>query len=105
MRKKLKKRKLSIISRLKVFPYGGPSQAQRFGLLNKKTTELECDGCVLYRFCISILNQSNNGVGNNGRVLPFPCTAIERQGPVKFPEISEVGVHYNQMKKGDEEAY
>ncbi len=90
MRKKLKKKKLSIISHLKVFSYEGPSQAQRLGLLNKKTTELECDGCVLYRFCISILNQSNMGVGNNGRVLPFPCTAVKRRGPVKFPEIFEV---------------
>lgn len=100
MRKKLKKKKISITSRLKVSPYKIPSKAQKFGLLSKNTDELECDGCVLYRFCLSILDQSNKRIGNGGRVLPFPCTASERQDPVKFSEMSEVGE--NRIEEIDE---
>jgi hypothetical protein len=88
MRKKLKKKKLSIISRLKVSSYESSPQAQKFGLLDRRTIELECDGCVLYCFCLSILNRGNMIL--NGKVLPVPCTLVERRGPVKFPEMSEV---------------
>lgn len=89
MRKKLKKKKLSIISRLKVSSYESSPQAQKFGIFHhRKTVELECDGCVLYCFCLSILNRDNMIL--NGKVLPVPCTLVERQGPIKFLKMSEV---------------